>query len=432
MLENHIKNVVQAVFIGGGLSAVAGMAHATNVGTDTNLGYKAAAGAMGGAAYTAPQEASSALFGNPATLTSLKGTQFNLGASYLGVTAQNTQSSQMGTNVSRSRAEDYILPDVAVKFDLGSGAAMAFGLEADAGIGADYRNAPVSLVGVNGQVTVPLLVELISFNANAGYAQKITPELTLGAALTAGFGMAQLGTAGPTSGVPTGDFGGTTSSVHSFGLGFSLGATYEAAPDLKLSAAYKSPVRYKFKDIVHTTVDNAGYQSLTIEQPAELVFGVASGTQGPWLLEADLVWKNWSRAKTYQDAWKNQWLLALGGQYTTGPWKLRAGYHYSSDLMRKTPNSTLGGLVGLGTVPLSGPLGTDVVGMVQTSLLPVVMKHTLSAGFGYQFNKSMRLDVYGAKAFRSDVRRSTPTVANTNYKGEASVWTVGAGLSYAF
>lgn len=443
-----LKRITSILVIGGAFATSGGIAHATNVGTDTNLGYKPAAGAMGGAAYTAPQEASSALFGNPATLTSLKGTTFNFGASYLGVTAENTQSSVAGTNRSRSRAKDYILPDVAVKFDLANGGAVGFGLEADAGLGADYRNAPISLVGVNGAASLPLVVELISFNANAGYAQKITPQLSVGAALTAGFALAQLGTAGPTSGLPPalGDFGGTTSSVHTFGGGVSIGATYEARPDLKVGVAYKSPVRYKFKDVVHTSVASAGYQDLTLEQPGEVVLGLAVGAQGPWLLEADLVWKNWSSAKTYQDVWKDQWLLALGGQYSAGPWKLRAGYHYSSDIMRKTPNNTLGGLVGLGTVPLGsaadaaglGEVAREVVGIVQTALLPVVMKHTLSAGFGYQIDKSMRVDLYGAKAFKGSVERSDPTAAAalgapaTTFKGEASIWTIGAGLHFTF
>ena len=444
----NVKCIGWSLVLGGGLSAAAGVAHATNVGTDANLGYKAAAGAMGGAAYTAPQEPSSALFGIAATLASLKGTTFNLGASYLGVTAENTQTSAIGTNRSRSRAKDYILPDLAVKFDLANGAALGFGLEADAGLGADYRNAPISLVGVNGAATLPLVVELISFNANAGYAQKITPQLTVGAALTVGFALAQLGTAGPTSGLPPalGDFGGTTSSVHAFGSGVSLGATYEASPALKVGLAYKSPVRYNFKELLHTSVASAGYQDLTIEQPAEVILGLASGAQGPLLLEADLVWKNWSQAKTYKDVWKDQWLIALGAQYSTGPWKLRAGYQYSTDIMRKTPNNTLGGLVGFGTVPLGaaaearglGEVAREVVGITQTALLPVVMKHALSAGVGYQIDKSMRLDVYGAKSFKSSVERSDPVTAGalgapvTTFKGEASVWTVGAGLHFAF
>lgn len=51
------------------------VAQATNIGSDSNLGYKPVAGAMGDAAYTAPQEASAAIFGNPATLTQFEGAE---------------------------------------------------------------------------------------------------------------------------------------------------------------------------------------------------------------------------------------------------------------------------------------------------------------------------------------------------------------------
>ena len=79
-----------------------------------------------------------------------------------------------------------------------------------------------------------------------------------------------------------------------------------------------------------------------------------------------------------------------------------------------------------------------MVGIVQTTLLPVVMKHTLSAGVGYQFDKSMRLDVFGAYAFRDSVERTDGNTAAvlsapvTTFKGEARVWSVGAGLNFSF
>lgn len=133
------------------------------------------------------------------------------------------------------------------------------------------------------------------------------------------------------------------------------------------------------------------------------VVGAAWGKGGPLLLETDWVWKNCSEASLYKDVWKDQWLLAVGGQYSTGPWKLRAGYHYSSNNMRNKPNNTLGGLTGLGAVALGSAAdgagwakARDVIRIVQTTLLPGVMKHTVSTGFGYESDKSTRVDVFGA------------------------------------
>jgi long-chain fatty acid transport protein len=408
-------------------------AFALSTGTDLNLSMKAAAGGMAGAAYTKPQEASAALFGNPATMTQFGGTNFNLGAAYLSSTLQNTQSGA-GTHTSQSEAKDYVAPDLAVTHELGGGWYLGAGLEVDAGIGADFRNSPITLPNISADPAVtglPLVVELLSFNVNLAAAKKLTPQTSVGAALTIGFGLAQLGTAGPSGSLDfeggPGSFGGTTSSVHNFGVGGSLGITHQLTSDLMLSGAIKSPVAYNFKNIVHTTVGNAGFQDLKIEQPLELVLGGAYDIAPGWMVEADLAWKNWSKAKTYQDAYKDQFLLSIGTQYKTGPWSLRMGYSYAEDIMRDEPNVTLGGLRGLGPVPLSGT--NDVVKLVQTTLLPVVMNHTLTAGAGYDFSKNVRLDAFAAYAFKNDISRAT---ALGNYKGEVDQWAVGLGLNYKF
>ncbi|PCH85509.1 MAG: hypothetical protein COB89_01975 [Piscirickettsiaceae bacterium] len=55
-------------------------AQAASAGTDFGLTAHTIAGGMAGAAYTRPQEASAAVFGNPATLTQFPGVNFNFGA----------------------------------------------------------------------------------------------------------------------------------------------------------------------------------------------------------------------------------------------------------------------------------------------------------------------------------------------------------------
>jgi long-chain fatty acid transport protein len=425
----------KAVGVGGAavLAMASSSAFALLTGTDANLSMKAAAGGMAGAAYTKPQEASAALFGNPATMTQFGGTNFNLGAGYIAPTAENTQSGLVPglSNTSTSGTKDYAIPDLAVTHELGGGWYLGTGVEADAGLGADFRNDPITIGGVPG-TGLPLVVELLSFNINLAAAKKLTPQTSVGAALTVGFGLAQLGTAGPTSGLPglgLADFGGTTSSVHNFGVGGSLGITHQLTPDLMLSGVIKSPVEYNFKNILHTTVGGAGFQDLKVEQPLELVLGGAYDLAPGWMVEADLAWKNWSKATTYQDVYKDQFLLSIGTQYKTGPWSLRMGYSYAEDILRDEPNDTLGGLTGLGTVPLGGPLGTDVVKLAQTTLVPVLMNHTLTAGAGYDLSKNVRLDVFAAYAFKNDVSRAT---ALGNFKAEVDVWAAGLGLNFKF
>jgi long-chain fatty acid transport protein len=438
------------------LMMASGGAFALNTGTDANLSMKPASGAMAGAAYTKPQEASAAVFGNPATLTQFSGTNFGIGAAYLAPGVEVRQSGAAGARTSNSEAEDYVAPDVAVTHELGGGWYLGAGLEVDAGLGADYRNSPITIPSVSADPVVtglPLLVELLSFNVNLAAAKKLTPQTSVGAALTVGFGLAQLGTAGPAGSFggllgPAGcnplvpgscGFGGTSASVHDFGFGGSLGVTHQLTPAMMLSAAIKSPVKYDFKNILHTTVGTAGFQNLNLEQPLELVVGAAYDIAPNWMVETDLVWKNWSNAKAYEDVYEDQFLLSVGTQYKTGPWSLRMGYSYAEDILRNTPNSTLSGLRGLGPVPLSGPLGVELVKLVQATLLPVVWNHTLTAGVGYDLSRNVRLDTFAAYAFKGEVSRTTNIAANLGipvgpetYQTDVKAWAVGVGLNFKF
>lgn len=424
--------------------AFSGQVMALNTGTDMNLAYKPAAGGMAGAAYTRPQDVSSALFGNPATLTQFKGANVSLGASYMDPLLDVTHTNGAYSNTSQSSARSYLVPDFALSLEAMPNTVLGLGVELDAGLGADFRSRPVT-AGPGGAVTLPLNVELVSFNANVGLAHQLTPELSLGGALTIGFGLAQLGTTGDTTGITAAlgglglsDFGGTTSSVHDIGFGASFGLTYRPMAPLMLSAALKSPVKYKFKHILSTTVSGSQqYQDIEVEQPLEVVLGGAYDLAPGLMLEADVVWKNWGDAKTYKDVYRDQTLVLLGAQYKTGPWTLRGGYSYASEILRKEPNGTLDSLVGVGTLPLNTAVPpidlaqNGLTKLVQMTLVPVITQHTIAAGVGYNFTANLRADVYGAYALDEKKRRSLGAVLGS-YEAELKQWSVGAGVSLKF
>jgi long-chain fatty acid transport protein len=444
-------------------------AFAILTGTDTNLSLKPASGGMAGASYTKPQEPSAAVFGNPATLTQFSGTRFGIGAVYLAPKVEITQSGASAldggptTHSSSSHAVDYVAPDVAVTNELGDGWYVGTGIGVNAGAGVDYRTDPITVpsASTNPAITgLPLAVEFLSFNVNFAGAKQLTPQTSVGAALTIGFGLAQLGTVGPSGSFggllgPAGcdpatpgscGFGGTTGSVHDFSAGASLGVTHQLTPTLMLSAAIKSPLLYGFQNAVYTnaaTAPQPGFQKLELEQPLELVAGAAFDIAPNWLVEADVAWKNWAQAKAYQDVYKDQFLLMLGTQYKTGPWSLRAGYSYAEDIMLETPNNTLSGLRGLGPVPLgagTGTIGSDVVKLVQVTIVPVVWNHTLTAGVGYDFSPKVRLDAFGAYAIKNDVTRITSLgsalsgapIGPETYRADVNAWAIGAGLNFKF
>ena len=375
-------------------------AMATNAGTDLNLDHHIVAAGMAGAAYTRPQEVSAAVAGNPATLRQFDQGQYNFGASLLPIKElKNVQTTRIDTlnttftNESVSSAENYIVPTFGMVLSDSKDWTWAAGLEVDAGIGADFRDDPIYLLGGAGTalglgspVSLPLVVELISLNANLAAAYQATPELSLGASLTVGFGFAQLGTVGPTQGLSAldkaagglglSDFGGTTSSVHDIAFAASLGAVWQVNPQWTLSATWKSELGYEFDDILRS--NTYGLQSLPIEQPSEWIAGSAF-EEGDLLVELDVVFKDWESADTYQDLYENQALYNLGMQISDLGIKgldWRIGYSYATQPLRDTPNNTLASLREAGSIPLGSRaqqvglngLAVDVMKIVQMTL----------------------------------------------------------------
>jgi len=400
-------------------------AHAISAGTDLNLSAKARAGGMAGAAYTMPQEASAAVFGNPATLTQFQGINMNFGASFLMLQAVDVEAG--GSNQeAHSDADNYIVPDFGLTIQVAPNLVIGTGLEVDAGLGADYRDDPVAGL-------LPLTVELISFNANFAAAYQVNEQLSVGAALTTGFALAQLGTSGD---------GGSglgflpTSSVHDIGFGGSLGATYKVQEGIMVSAAWKSEVQYNFRNILQNTTAGIGqpYQNLQLEQPAEVAVGIAFDNviaEG-LLIEADVIWKNWENATTYEDVYNDQFLYVIGAQYDMGDITLRAGYSYAEDILQSSPStSALGGLI------VTNPLAAsdqDVNSLAAITLLPTIWNHTITAGVGYAITDAVSLDAYAAYAFgeEEDVTLTSGGVAGLNLEAQIDYeLMVGAGINIA-
>ncbi|PHS72572.1 MAG: long-chain fatty acid transport protein [Cycloclasticus sp.] len=470
-------------------------AQAASAGTDLNLSAHTIAGGMAGAAYTRPQEASAAVFGNPATLTQFPGVNFNFGATLISLTDVQVETDTLldvggGGESSQtvvpfhvdhdSGADNYIVPTLGITLQVSPNLTLGLGLEADAGLGADYRDDPLQLyagavqgaedafgplVGLellDGPVAAPLLVEVISFNANIAAGYKVNDALSVGGALTIGFGLAQLGTAGPTTGFDAvsdlvidgalglgfvGDgvisnggvlsnWGGSTSSVHDIGLGWSLGATYIVADGITTSLAVKSPVEYKFKNIIYGNPATTGgglvpgnsengWQHLDVEQPLEVIAGIAM-EDGGLLVEMDVIWKNWSDADAYEYAYKDQFLVSLGTQYEAGNWSFRAGYVWAEEILQNTPESTLGQVTGVGNLPLGEgaaaldvatglgivePLAVDFIEIVQMSLLPVIWEHSLTAGMGYNFTDAVSVNGFVSYSFGEEETRNLEVAA---------------------
>lgn len=424
-------------------------AQAISTGTDFNLSAKARAGGMGGAAYTMPQEASAAVFGNPATMTQFKGINMNFGASLL--TIDLTSEDKLTGNKHTSDADNYIIPDFGLTLQVSPNLVIGTGLEVDAGLGADYRDDPI-LEGIVVPGGLNLEVELISFNANLAAAYKVTDQWSVGSAITIGFGMLQVGDNGGELGEALGGVtSGSNSSVHDVGFGLSLGTTYEIQDGIMTSLAVKSPVKYSFKNVSNgkdlgapgssilgndSSLGGTDFQDTELAQPLEVILGVAfDNVMAPGLLvEADVIWKNWSDAEFYQDLWDDQILIALGAQYETGDWTYRAGYSWADDIILSNPK---GNNVGDLTHASPGvPFTPDAKKIVQMSLAPVIWQHTVTTGIGYNFTESVSVDAYVAYAFgETDEQSFEGVLGDLGLEGQKadakSEVLIGAGINIA-
>lgn len=379
---------------------------AGNLGSDLNIQLTPAGGGMAGVGYVRPQDPVAAAFGNPASLTQIRsGTEFTLGASALVVDANaDHDGSITGVPFSaKSDADFYLVPETAVVHRLSDRLILSGGIHTTTGLGSDFRD----------ENPLGQIVELIIFGAQIGVGYEVTERLSVGVSGTLGIGLFELGLVSNT-GLTTG-FGGRG------GVGFN----YDAGPAL-VSLNYTSPMKLKFNRVTETSP--GVFSDFDIEQPQEVVLGMATSpdTFRDLLLEVNLMWKNWGDAEGYEDIWEDQYIVALGGQYSMADrLKLRAGYSYASDLQKDTVGSSVGNIRSLAfagnTVPLSPPL----VQFVQATLTQPYWQQQVSAGVGYELTDTIQFDMFVNYAFDGD-----RTIGGTIV--EVNEFTGGAGLTWRF
>jgi len=123
------------------------------------------------------------------------------------------------------------------------------------------------------------------------------------------------------------------------------------------------------------------------------------------------------------------------------------GYKWSEpqQLSANHANNTIGGLNGLGTLPLGdtadavgfGAVAGDILGLAQAVLTPVIMEHTVSFGVGYNFNEMVRIDSYVSYGMKGTDKRYTPNLNGlaglpaTEFRGSTADTWVGLGVNVA-
>lgn len=395
-----------------------GRAEAGPRGSEFDLTLTPGAGGMEGVGIVRPQDPVAMLFGNPATMSQLNGSfAFTLGASYVSPDLEATNSS---TNPNpfvapgahgESDLTDAALPHAAVLHRVSPELVIGAGVTGVSGLGSDFRDEP----GFPN-----LIADLKLFGANMVAAYQVTPSFSVGAALTLGIGALQAGLLE------------NSASVNGFGIGGTLGATYDFGL-LQIGGTYKAPMEIEYDKVVQTAPGT--FDTLTLEQPQEVTFGIAT-TDLVWkktLVELNYRFKNWEQATGYKDFWQDQHVVSLGAQHifetSMGAIIGRIGYSYGSKLLKSGQdlgNSFAGvntlNVPGLGAVPISPQL----IQAAQATITDGYWRQSISFGVGYNLSKQVRIDANTSYAFDGEDTRVG------SLEADGSLFTAGMGLTWTF
>ena len=289
-------------------------AFATNGSNMMALGAKSTG--MGGVGIGISFGAESALV-NPAMITSVESTEISFGGT-LFMPDVSTDGGSAGMATNDSAADMSVIPEVSIATKINDNLYVGIGMWGTAGMGTDYRDAPTDFTAPNpnnGTMNMVTNLQLMQFGVPIAYktgdlSVAITPILQYGS-LDMDF---------------YADLDGNTSTVEHSGngvsqdlaFGYNVGLAYEIS-GVTVGATYVGQIDMKYK----------GQFVEDLSTPASFGIG-ASYKMNEHTIALDYKQINWEDAKGYKDfGWKNQNVIALGYEYATKEWALRAGYNYA-------------------------------------------------------------------------------------------------------
>lgn len=392
---------------------------ATPAGSEFDTTLMPGAGGMAGAASsTRPQDPVSAIFANPATLTSLKGSnQFAVGITYgrLDLRAEgDVEEFGIIGFKGRSNLDTIFLPHFGATHRFNDKFVGAIGITGLSGLGSDFRETP--LIPGGGVIS-----DLKLFGGAFSGAYQVNEKLSLGASMIMGLGSLQVGL--------------FQNSATSNGVGFAgqFGLTYDFGP-VVLGAGFRTPLDVKYEDVAETSPGEI--DDFNLEQPGQTMLGIST-TDALWpntFVSLEWRYKAYDDAEGYEDFWRDQDTFSLGIQHTRlipllGEVDLRAGYRHATNLLRRDIGDDVGigdistlNVPGLGAVPVGRPL----IELFQATAADGYWDHNIALGLGKQLGKKVKLDTYVSYSF------SEESFNIGAIKTDQDFLTVGAGLTWTF
>ncbi len=383
------------------LSVVAStVVYATN--GDELIGVGAKTRAMGGAGIALDHGAESTLV-NPALITKVKSTDITLG----GTVFMPTIKTDLGPSgkLSESKNNLNIIPLALIANKISKNLYFGIGMYGTAGMGVDFRTK-------DNLMNMEDTLQLLQFAIPVAYKRG---PLSVGVSLILQYGSLDINYKNNMSKNPqTVGYG----QKQDYKVGANIGLTYDFDNGFSVGAVYKSKIKMSYAKVISLATKMFGLNiGDALAQPAELGFGVAY-TNGAHRVALDYKIIKWGSAQGYKDfGWKDQDVVALGYEYKTGKYILRAGYNYASNPLIIRDGFTQKGAI-YNAFNLLG--------------FPATSKHHFTVGVGYRFNKFLYGDLALVYSPKSKTSASLKGIGINSIKNEHSELSLTAQVSYKF
>ena len=315
-------------------------AHAQSFGVELFNNVMPASGGMAGTSIASPQDVQSAVYGNPATMTQYRGTQFAFGSAWVEPT-YNLSVAEPGLPLlgispftdAKSDAEGLAPVNIGVTQDLSAWdmpVTIGLGFMAGSGAGVDFRHVPQP----NGTNATFLALDVVS-----GAGIDLTERLSVGASVIL------------SNATLDGPFVGFSGSTADYALRGTLGLDYALRPDTRVGLYWKTKAGYTFQNAFR--LFPGSYRDVSVDRPECVGVGVSNSTlmDGRLLLAADATYQQYTETAMFGELFRDQWSLQFGTQYSINDRiRLRLGYAWNQNPMRNSVGDRLGGVLPPGGV----------------------------------------------------------------------------------
>ncbi len=410
------------------LTALGAIIAATNANAAGFHLREQSAAALGNAfaGATAGAENNSYAYFNVAGLTKQKGTQVNVGGTYIIPRAEAHDIyavDPLGNKGERNQDVNNIVhaaiaPSATISHQLNDDVYLGLSMNVPFGMITKYDGA---WVGSDHGVTS----KVISVTTTPMVAYKATDKLSIGAGLPIQYIKARLSNT-----VATMD-GSATMEGDTVDVGYQLGAIYEFNENTRIGVGYRSEINHKLKGDISSDIPLPGYSSMLnqdisarLDTPAMFSVGAYHRLNDKWEVMAEyqrVYWNSFDSLDIYgrdvpfvsstPENWRDTNFYAIGASYQMdNQWKLRLGFAYDESAVKAAD---------------------------RTPRIPDSDRYWYSIGLSYAYSEKLTFDAAFTYIKAKDAVVNIPTSLTNGAGGvyaeyDNSVKLVGLSLNYKF